>query len=187
MEENKTNSKKNAIIGLVAVVAIILVVVLLVKLVGPSPAKTVKKFCKYMNDGEVAKALELVDFESVYVLSDLDEDEYEDYAEEYKDYKDDDDRVEEYEDFMDDYDEYVEELEDYIGEFDEYSLEVKEIKSTKKEGKNIWKVKAKIKYTMEYEDYYIDESDTETLEFYVVKKGMKYYIVEGSGMNTLMG
>lgn len=185
MEENKTNSKKNAIIGLVAVVAIILVVVLLVKLVGPSPAKTVKKYCKLMNKGEVAKAFELVDLESMYVLMGMDEDEYEDYAEELKDFKDDEDEYEEYEEGVEDFEETIEELEDEFSDLDEYKLEVKEIKDTKKEGKNIWKVKAKVKFVMESEYDEIDK--TETVEFYVVKKGLKYYIAAGDGFMGSMG
>ena len=39
---------------------------------------------------------------------------------------------------------------------------------------------------MEYEDEYIEENETETLEFYVVKQGLKYYIAGGNGLTTLM-
>ena len=186
MEENKLNSnKKNAIIGLVALVVLVLVVVLGVKLIGPSPAKTVKKFCKYMNDGKVSKAFELVDFESMYVLTELDGD-YEDYAEEYKEFKDDDDAQEEFEEGLEYLEEMVESLEEDIGDYDEFAVEVDEIKSTKKEGKKIWKVKAKVDYKMEYEDEYIDVDEKENLEFYVIKKGMKYYVAGGKGLTTLM-
>lgn len=188
MEENNNivSNKKNAIIGIVAIAVVVLIVILGVNLLGPSPAKTVKKFCKYMNEGEVSKAFELVDFESVYVLSELDEDEYEDYKKEYKDFKDDDDAQEEFEEGMEYIEEMVETLEDSISDYDEFSVEVDEIKSTKKEGSKIWKVKAKIEYKMEYEEEYIDEDEKETLEFYVVKKGMKYYLAGGDGLSTIM-
>ena len=63
MEENKNSNKKNAIIGLVAIVAVVLVLVVLFKLVGPSPAKTVKKYCKLMNKGE------LLDVDQDYILT----------------------------------------------------------------------------------------------------------------------
>ena len=184
MEENK--NKKNVIIGLIAVVAIVIVLFAVVKLFMPSPEKTVKKFCKYMNKGEISKAFELVDFESMYVLSELEEDEYEDYAKEYKDFKDDEDEQEEYEDGMEYIDEIIEELEEKAEEYDKFSVELDKISSTKKEGKKIWKVKAKVDYKFEYEDEDIDTDENEKLEFYVIKKGMKYYIATGDGLETLM-
>lgn len=180
MEENNSGNKKNVIIGLVAVAVIVLVAVLLFKLVGPSPAKTVKKYCKLMSKGEVAKAFKLVDTESMYVLSDLDEDDYEDYAKELKDFKKDDDEYEEYEDGIEDFEEQIEDMEDGYEDFEEFEIEVKDVKSTKKIGKNIWKVKAKVKMVVETEDDEFDETDT--VEFYVVKKGLSYYVAGGDGL-----
>lgn len=181
MEENNNvvnSNKKNAIIGLVAVVAVILVIILGINLFGSSPEKVLKKYCKYLSKGDFSKAYDLVDFESSYVLASLDEDEYEDFNDELKDFKDSDD-YEDFEDDMEDLDEYIEELEEDFEDFDKFDIELKEVKSSKKvKGtKNLYKVKAKIKYKIEINDY--DSSDTETMEIYMIKKGMKYYLVQG--------
>ena len=80
-------------------------------------------------------------------------------------------------------------MEEEISEFDKFSFELKEIKSTKKvkDAKNLYKVKAKVKYTIKSEDHYIDRKDTETFEIYVMKNGGKYSIVglDGSSMSMI--
>lgn len=115
------------------------------------------------------------------VLSDLDEEDYEDFWTEYKEYL----KSDEYEEFKEEYEDEKEDTLDEMQEsFDDmkeelkdddikYSMKVKEIKSVKKEGKNLFKVKAKIE--VEYDD----EEDSSTMTFYVMKKGTKCYIVGG--------
>lgn len=183
MEENNNvmNNKKNAIVGLVAVVVVVLVVVLGASLFLPSPKKVIKKYCKYMNDGDFDKVIDLMDFEGVAVFSKLDEEDYEDFDDELKDFKDSDD-YEEFEDELEDgKDEMVDILESSFEYYDEFEMELKEVKSSKKvKGtKSLYKVKAKVKVKAEYDGE--EESDTSTMTFYMRKKGLNYYIVGSEG------
>ena len=62
------------------------------------------------------------------------------------------------------------ELED---QFEDYTIKVKKIISIKKEGKNLYKVKAKIEVKEKGE-----KAETNNQEFYVMKKGMSCYVVD---------
>jgi hypothetical protein len=64
-------------------------------------------------------------------------------------------------------------------EDEDYKVKVKKIKKVEKVGKNLYKVKAQIKYE------YDDEDGTKTVSFYVMKKGLSYYIVGGDLSSTL--
>lgn len=182
MEENNVNTnKKNAIIGLVAIVVVVLVVILGINLFMPSPKKVLKNYCKYISDEEFDKVVELMDFEGLTVLAGLDEDEYEDFNDELKDFKD-SDEYEDFEDSLDDTKDATIEMLEYSFEYiDEFEVKLKEVKSSEKvKGtKNLYKVKAKVEVTAEYEGEEMDE--TSTMTFYMMKKGFKYYIVGTEG------
>ena len=82
----------------------------------------------------------------------------------------------------------MEDIEEPIKEFNKFDFELKEIKSSKKvnKTKNLYKVKAKIKYKVKSEDYSLDKSGTETIEFYLMKKSGKYYFVGIEGIDSLI-
>jgi hypothetical protein len=168
-------AKKNIIIG---VLIVLLVVFLFCKIFVGSPKKEVKSFVSAYNSANVKKMYNKVDWAGYLALKNLDEDDYEDFWDEYKDVKDSD----EYEDFKEtleeNRDDAIEDLKDELEDLD-YKVKVKKIKKVEKVGKNLYKVKAQLKYE---ED---DDTDTDTFTFYVMKKGLKYYMVGGGAVETL--
>ena len=110
--------------------------------------------------------MKLVDMagSAVYTEMVFNDDDLEDFYEEYKDYVKSDewkDAEEELDDFMEDAIDEIEEPDD------DEKIKIKKFKDVKKEGKNLWKIKVEVE---------IDDDDKK-LEFYVMKKGLKYYIV----------
>ena len=166
--------KKWLLIGVIAIIAICVIYNVFFN-VKAKAKKVVKQYIAAVNKADAKKLIKLSDPYGVYVFGTLDEDEYDDFWKEYKDFikeKDDD-----YDDVKDDYEDSLdkdsikkakENLEDMM---EDRSIKVKKIKSVKKEGKNLYKVKAKIKAV---ED---DDERTSDMEFYVMKKGLNCYIV----------
>ncbi len=171
---------KNKIVLIVAIVIAVVAVCLIFNMfLNPKAGakRAVKQYISAFNSANVKKMLKLTDPYASYVLGTLDEDEYDDFWDEYKDFiKDEDDTYDRlkdaYEDSLDsdEIDEAKESLEDLM---EDKSIKVKEIKSVKKESKNLYKVKAKL--TLKDDD----DKDSATANFYVMKKGMSYYIVSG--------
>lgn len=173
----ETIKAKKRIIG-VALIAIILIIVI-INIVTVSPKEAVKKCVSAIGKGDMDKALDYVDIAGASVFSDLDEDDYDDFWSEYKDFKDSD----EYDDLMDEYKDGSDEMDDLKDEFEDYdiSLKVEKIKSQKKVSKNLYKVVAKVEISYEDNDF------SPTLDFYVMKKGSKSYVVglDSSSLSSL--
>lgn len=172
------NKKMLIIVAIVAVIAIII----LFNVFGNTKGKAknvVKQYVKAMDNCDAKKMIKLVDPYGAYVFGKLDEDDYEDFWDEYKEFvkeKDDD-----YDDVKESYKESLEKdnikdakeaLEDI---FDDAKIKIKKISSVKKVGKNLYKVKAKIEMKSD------DDKETESQDFYVMKKGTSCYIVSGAG------
>lgn len=187
MEENevvmegdkvKKSGIKKIIIAVVAIIVAILVIVGIVNAVKPTPEKTVKEFLKNLEDKKVSKIVKQIDFYGIDAFYDCDGD-YEDFKDEYDSAKDD------HEDEIDDYiDEIKDNLEDELDDIDDIKIEIKKMKKAKKvkDAKNLYRVNAKVKVTVEEDD---DKNrETSTIDFYVYKKSGKYYIV---GMDTKSG
>lgn len=175
----ETIKAKKRIIG-VALIAIIFVIVI-INIATVSPKEAVKKCVNAIGKGNIEKAFDYVDVAGVSVFSDLDEDDYDDFWSEYKDFKDTDeydDLMEEYKDGMD-----SDEISDFKDELEDYdvSLKVEKIKSQKKVSKNLYKVVAKVEISYEDNDF------SPTLDFYVMKKGSKSYVVglDSSSLSSL--
>ena len=183
---NENNGKENNVIKflkekkkllVIIVIAIIIICVLYNMFfnVKSKVSNVVKQYVSAVSKLDAKKIVKLTEPYGTYVLAKLDEDDYEDFWDEYKDFvkeKDDDydDVKDEYEDSLDKdaLEDAKEDLEDLM---DDRTIKVKKIKSVKKVCKNLYKVKAKIKATDG------DDEATNDMEFYVMKKGLKYYIV----------
>jgi len=171
--EGKKGSKKGLIIGVVvAVIAILIVADLVVR----SPKETVKKYVSYLNSAHSKKAFDLMDMAGTYVYGTLDEDELDDFYDEYKDFVD-GDEWDDYKDQIDEMydDEFYEDMDDEIKDSDT-KVKVKKIEKVKKVSKNLYSVKTKIQTKDEDGD-----KSTDTVKFYVMKKGTKSYIVGTDG------
>ncbi len=162
---------KKLIIGVI-IIAIILIIVI-VNLIVVSPKEAVKKFVKAFDNADLEKMVDSMDVAGFYVLSGLDEDEYDDFWSEYKDFKD----TSDYEDLMDnmndtlDDKDALEEAEDQLKDLD-YSMKIDKIKEVKKISSHLYRVKIKLKLT------YDDEEDTQTVNCYVMKDGTKSYVID---------
>ena len=174
-EKKGLKNTKNLII--IAVVAIIAIVVL-VSIFGNATGKAkgvVKQYVKAMNKLDIKKTITLTDPYGSYVLSYLDKDEYDEFWDEYKDFiKDKDDK---YDDVKESYEESLEkdnikDAKDSLEEsMEDTTIRLKKISDVEKVGKNLYKVKARIEVKND------DNKKTETEKIYVMKKGMKCYIV----------
>lgn len=175
MEEEKKKSNKGliaAIIAVIAIIVIVIVIVIVVKATSNKPEKlaeeVVTDFIEYLAEPDCESAFELVDWTGFYVISQLDEDDYDDFIDEYEDALDDDDiqdsvdyAIEYFEDYI--YDEYDEAIED-----EDIEIELVEVTKVKEEADQLYSVKAKVE---------IDGSKG-TYEFYVYVDGKEAYIVE---------
>lgn len=147
-----------------------------------SPETVVKEFIKNVEGKKADKIVKQIDmvgiaaWNSCYGDYEDYDDNYEDYQEEYDDL--DKDEVEEY---LDSLEEEMQEEFDYI---DKIKIEIKKINDAEKveDTKNLYSVNAKLKVSVTEDDD--TETDTTTVDFYLMKKGGKYYIV---GMDTISG
>lgn len=167
---------KKPLLGLLVV---ILVVWLAGSLLFGGKQRVVKKFVSALNSGNAKKAINCIDFAGSTVFYQLDDDEYDDFWDEYKDYTDSDEWEELKEEIDEELDDTIEDLEDSLDDSDA-KIKIKKFKGTKKLGKNLWEVKAQIQTTDEDGD-----KSTNTTKFYVMKKGLKYYIVSGLGASSM--
>lgn len=160
-------AKKKIIAGvLVAIVAILIILDLLIT----SPKEAVKGFVKALNKPDFKKAFGYMDYLGTAAFSELDKDEYDDFWDKYKDYKEDDD----YEDILEEAEDYFDQdyFEEMNEEVEDYTIKVKKITKVKKVGSHLYEVKAKLKIVDDE-----GEDKNPTAKFYVMKKGMKSYIV----------
>lgn len=181
-----TKSKTTKIIICAVVVIIAIVVVFNVFFNTKGKAKSVvKDYIKAFSKVDVKKMIKLQDPYGSYVFNKLSKDDYDDFWEEYQEFvkeKDDDyDEVKEsYEESLekDEIDDVKDEIKDYL-EDEDISIKFKSISSVKKEGKNLFRVKAKVEFKKD------DEKKTKTLTFYVMKKGLSCYIVDEEFLYTV--
>lgn len=186
---SKKSSVKKIVIGVVVLAVIIAIIIGIVNIVKPTPEKAVKNFLKYMGDGKVSKAFDMVDMVGIAAFQECDGD-YEDFKDNYEDYKD------EYEDAKDEAEDYldkmVESMEEEIEDYEKFDIEIKKVKSAKKVkgAKNLYKVSAKFKTTVKEDDDSDTEKETNEGDFYVYKVKGKYLIVgveSEDGSSSLLG
>lgn len=161
-------SKKKLIIGvIIAIIAILIVMDILIR----SPKEAVKKYISLTKSAHTKRAAKLYDDAGSHVFYSLDDDEYEDFWDEYKEYVKSDeweDRKEELKETRDK--EYYEDQDDEIKDSD-IKVKIKKVWGTKKLGKNLYSVKAKVETKDD------DDKETNTVKYYVMKKGLKSYVV----------
>lgn len=168
----KVSQHKKILLGLVVV---ILAIVLIGGLFGGGKKGVIKDFVKAGNAGNAKKLFKTVDMAgmSVFMQMSWEDEDLEDFYNEYKDYI----KSDEWKDAEEEMDEYLEDLEDEMEEpDDEDKIKIKEFGDVEKEGKNLWKIETTL-VSKEDDDEEID------VDFYVMKKGMSYYIVGIDGMS----
>ena len=168
----KVSQHKKILLGLVVV---ILAIVLIGGLFGGGKKGVIKDFVKAGNAGNAKKLFKTVDMAgmSVFMQMSWEDEDLEDFYDEYKDYI----KSDEWKDAEEEMDEYLEELEDEMEEpDDEDKIKIKEFGDVEKEGKNLWKIETTL-VSKEDDDEEVD------VDFYVMKKGMSYYIVGIDGMS----
>lgn len=168
----KVSQHKKILLGLVVV---ILAIVLIGGLFGGGKKGVIKDFVKAGNAGNAKKLFKTVDMAGMNVFMQMswEDEDLEDFYDEYKDYI----KSDEWKDAEEEMDEYLEELEDEMEEpDDEDKIKIKEFGDVEKEGKNLWKIETTL-VSKEDDDEEVD------VDFYVMKKGMSYYIVGIDGMS----
>lgn len=168
----KVSQHKKILLGLVVV---ILAIVLIGGLFGGGKKGVIKDFVKAGNAGNAKKLFKTVDMAgmSVFMQMSWEDEDLEDFYDEYKDYI----KSDEWKDAEEEMDEYLEELEDEMEEpDDEDKIKIKEFGDVEKEGKKLWKIETTL-VSKEDDDEEVD------VDFYVMKKGMSYYIVGIDGMS----
>ena len=169
-------SKKNLIVGVVICLVVILCVYNVFFNTKGKAKNVVIDYYKALNKGKAKKMLKTVDMAGVYVFSELDDDEYEDFWAEYKEYVDSDEYKEAKEEYDEALDENIEDLEDLLSD-SETTIKVKKVKEVKKVASHLYKVKVQL----ESKDEDGDKSQ-KTVTHYVMKKGLKCYIVDVKSM-----
>lgn len=147
--------------------------------VSSSPEAAVEDIIKAIDQKKAKKILDAIDIYGMTVLEDMDEDEYEDFYDEYKDFL----KSDEYDDMQDEWDEAEEEaldgLQDWLDGIEDLKVKVKKITKNEEIGKNIYEVKAKIEATQD------DDTETDTMTFYVMKDGSSYKVIGGDLIDSL--
>lgn len=181
------NTVRKVVKGIIIAVVAILVIVLLINLLVRSPKEAAKGFIKNIYASKSEKAFKYVDYTGyaviqAYLYDGNDTDDLEDYDDFWDDYKDalDDSDFDDYVEEMEDYfDENAEDEDDWLEEYmEDGSVKVKKVKSSEKITSHLYKVKV----VVEYQNEDGDESST-TLDIYVMKKGLKSYVVYFDGMD----
>ena len=186
-ESTSTGDKVKSVVGtiieklkankkiLLGIVVVILLVVLLGSVFGGGKKGVIKDFVKAGNTGNGKKLFKTIDMAGMNVLMEMqfkDED-LEDFYSEYKDYVKSDD----WKDAEEEMDEYIEDaIEDMEEPDDEDKIKIKKFGDVEKEGKNLWKIEATL-VSKEDDDEEMD------VDFYVMKKGLSYYIVGMDGLS----
>lgn len=134
----------------------------------------VKDYYSAISKKNAKKMEKTIDPYGSYVFSNLDKDDYEDFWNDYKDFI----KSDKYDDYKDqieeDKDEDIEDVQEVMDEYlEDVSIKLKSIKEVKKVGKNLYRVKAKVEIKKD------DDKSTKTQTLYVMKKGLKCYIVGG--------
>lgn len=168
----KVKENKKILLGIVVV---ILLVVLLGSVFGGGKKGVIKDFVKAGNAGNGKKLFKTIDMAGMNVLMEMqfkDED-LEDFYSEYKDYV----KSDEWKDAEEEMDEYIEDAVEEMEEpDDEDKIKIKKFGDVEKEGKNLWKIEA----TLVSKE---DDDDEMDVDFYVMKKGLSYYIVGMDGLS----
>ena len=176
---SKIKEKKNLIIGIVIALVVVCILFNVFFNTKGKVKNVVKDYYAAVNKGKFKKAFKYVDIAGARVFSGLDKDEYEDFWDEYKEFKKSDD-WDEYKEDMDELmdeaiEEYEEEYKEAKDDGDKSSVKVQKITEVKKVGKHLYRVEGKL--TVKDED---GEKDETKFTHYVMKKGTKCYLVDGS-------
>lgn len=162
-------SKKSLIIKLVIIIVAILIVI---DILFTSPKEAVKSYLKNNYAAHTKKADKYYDYAGASVFRTLDKDEREDFWDEYKDYTSSDEWEEYKEELEENHDdEYYEDRDEDIKDSDT-KTKLKKINSVKKIGSHLYKVSVEIQ--TKDED---GEKETDTRKYYVMKKGLKSYVL----------
>jgi len=165
-------TKKNLIVTLVVVLIAVLVIIdILVR----SPKETVKKYFSAVNACNSKKAEKYEDDAGFDVFYKLSDDDYEEFWEEYNEYINSEEWAEREETIKEtrDKDYYKEQDEDAkeTKKENKSSVKVKKVTDVKKVGKHLYEVKAKLQTKSD------GDKNENTVKIYVMKKGLKSYIV----------
>lgn len=160
------------IIGIV--LAVIILIIVLVSVLGGGPKKAVKNYVNAMNKSSVSKLMKTQDLRGMYAwrnssfkLKDFSEEDYDKFIENYE--KVEDSTIEAAETYQE---KSIEKSFDKIkDEYKSYKIKVEKIKSTKKLGKDLYLVKAKVSIVAKPEDEdENDEIDSSSIENFIVYK-----------------
>ena len=167
---------------IIAVVAALVAICLIYNVFFNTKGKAksvINTFFKSLGSGKYEKALKQIDPAGMYAFQGLDKDEYEDFWNEYKELK----KSDEWEEKEEDWKEVLENAKDAEEDFDKddaVKVSVKKITKFKKVGKNLYEVKAKIESKVD------DDTDTETVSFYIMKDGLGCKIVGGDAISSAL-
>lgn len=153
-------------------IAVILVIIVLAAALGGGPKKAVKKYVSAMNKRNASKLVDCMDFAGVsawsyrYDADDFSNDDYDEFIEKYKDVDKDDikDAKKSAKKSLDS------NFDDIKEDYKSYKVKVESIKSSKKIGKDLYAVKAKISVTAKPKDKDDDELDESDIVTFVVYK-----------------
>ena len=145
-----------------------------------SPEEVAEDFTKALINKKAKKLLDLLDIYGLYVFSDLDRDEYEDFYDEYKDFLKSDEYDDMKEEWKDEKDDALESLQDYLDDMNsDAKIKIKKVYESTKVGKNLYKVRIKIEIA-EGKD-----KEAQSTEVYVMKDDSEYKVVGGDIANMI--
>lgn len=153
-------------------IAVILVIIVLAAALGGGPKKAVKKYVNAMNKRNASKLVDSMDFAGVsawsyrYDADDFSNDDYDEFIEKYKDVDSDDikDAKKSAKKSLDS------NFDDIKEDYKSYKVKVESIKSSKKLGKDLYAVKAKISIAAKPKDKDDDELDESDIITFIVYK-----------------
>lgn len=154
------------------VIAVIVLIIILVSVFGGGPKKAVKAFISGANSKNAKKVVNSIDIAGMqawgyrYDVKDFSSKDYKEFVKEYKDI--DKDEVKEYKEEM--IDEIEESFDDLKDEYKSYKMKIEKIKSTKKLGKDLYAVEAKISVLAKPKDKDEKELDASSTMTFVVYK-----------------
>ncbi len=160
------------IIGIV--LAVIILIIILVSVLGGGPKKAVKNYVSAINKSNVSKTIKSMDLRGMYAwrntsfkLKDFSDEDYDKFIEEYEDV---DDSILEMAEASQE--KSMEKVFDNIkDEYKSYKVKVEKIKSSKKLGKDLYLVKAKVSIVAKPEDEEEhEEIDSASITDFIVYK-----------------
>lgn len=165
------------IIGIV--LAVIILIIILVSVLGGGPKKAVKNYVGAINKSNVSKVMKVMDLKGMYAwrsssfdVKDFSDEDYDKFIEKYEDVED--SVIEAAEESQE---KSIDKVFDNIkDEYKSYKVKVEKIKSSKKLGKDLYLVKAKVSIVAKPEDEEENEEiDSAGISDFIVYKNKVIY------------